>query len=454
MSACAMPASPARIARVALEPDAGSWGALMHEHIAQRGDLGPDTLGFREQVGLPADRPIVMGGHQAALWHPGILSKLLAADALARRTGAVVAWLVVDQDANDPFGVAIPERADRAPFRAGEWRAGPDAAGRPAMRVPAATPNEAPDAATALELSDRFERIRRALLANAGAPSAAAQLTEALFDLLDGIADRPRVVYASQIARTDLFARVMERTLLDPDGTRAAYNDAAQRHPDAGVRPLARNATGGIELPVWRLDPHGRRAPVYHDQVSDDVELVPRGMLATGLARLAACDLFVHGTGGAAYEPINDAWVPSLMGSAPLAPFVTATADVHLLLSGELVAPANAARARWAAHHARHHPGMLGDHDAQHARDALIARIEEMPAGSPGRAEAFAALHELLRAARDRNAAALGALTHAADDLEGRTDRAAVALDRGWSVALHDPATLWALRDRIGALFG
>ncbi len=451
MSACAMPAS--RVSRVTLDPEAGSWASLMQDHIARRGGLDADARTFREQLGLPTDRPIVMSGHQAELWHPGILAKFLAADALARRTGAALAWLVVDQDANDPHGLALPARADRAPFRAETWRMGPEPQGKPAFSVAAATPNEPPAFPLAVDLAERLDRIRDALLAHARAENAAVQLSEALFDVLDGVVERPRVVYASRVARTDVFARTIERMLGDPDGVCERYNAATAEHPQAGVRALARDA-GGVELPVWHIDGSGRRLPIRHGRISDTTTLVPRGMLATGLARAAGCDLFVHGTGGGAYEPINDAWLPAVLGGTPLAPFVTATADVHLLLSGELVSPRDAARARWGAHHARHHPGLLGDAGMQSERDALVERIRSEPVGSAERAAGFRALHGLLDAARERHAGALDALDRHAEELAARTDRAMVARDRAWSVALHDAATLGELRERIDARFG
>ncbi|MEQ8770166.1 MAG: hypothetical protein RIB60_06625 [Phycisphaerales bacterium] len=453
MSACAMPASPARIARVVLEPDAGSWGVMMHEHLARRGALDAGARAFREQLGLPTDRPVIMSGHQAELWHPGILTKFLAANALAERTGAAIAWLVVDQDANDPFGLAAPARADRAPFRTETWRMGPDAMGKPAMSLPAATPTGAPEFETAVDLGDRFERVRAALRARTDAPNAAVQLTEAVFDLLEGVVDRPQVVYASQIAETDLFARTIERMSDDAEPMRTRYNNATSDHPDAGVRPLGQSGAHGAELPVWRLDDSGRRLPVHAGELNDHPTLVPRGMLATGLARAAGCDLFVHGTGGGAYEPINDAWIPRLMDGGVLAPFVTATADAHLLLSGELVSRQDAQRARWEAHHARHHPGMLDDPDAQRTRNALVDRIRSAPVNSEERAELFRDLHAVLDEARSQHAAALDALDRHADELTARTDRSMVSQDRAWSVALHDLATLAALRERVESCF-
>jgi hypothetical protein len=63
---------------------------------------------MREQLGLPLDRPVIMSGHQAELWHPGILAKWIAGVEIARRVGGVFAWLHVDQDTNEPGAIDVP----------------------------------------------------------------------------------------------------------------------------------------------------------------------------------------------------------------------------------------------------------------------------------------------------------------------------------------------------------
>src|SRR5690606_23987135 len=87
-----------------VDPPATEWAAtlLRRDH--------PRLRAFRRQLGLPADRPIVMTGHQPALWHCGVLAKFLAADAAARALGAAPATLLVDQDVGDPAAVRRPER--------------------------------------------------------------------------------------------------------------------------------------------------------------------------------------------------------------------------------------------------------------------------------------------------------------------------------------------------------
>ena len=73
---------------------------------------------------MPAsgDAP-VWSGHQPGLWHPGILAKLLLADALAEAAGAKTPmWLVVDHDEVEPLSFDAPtKRGERLGSRACGW---------------------------------------------------------------------------------------------------------------------------------------------------------------------------------------------------------------------------------------------------------------------------------------------------------------------------------------------
>ena len=51
---------------------------------------------------------MVMSGHQAEVWHAGILTKMLALRGVAGAAGARAAWVVVDQDANEPGIIRYP----------------------------------------------------------------------------------------------------------------------------------------------------------------------------------------------------------------------------------------------------------------------------------------------------------------------------------------------------------
>ncbi|HED54374.1 MAG TPA: hypothetical protein ENJ00_09290, partial [Phycisphaerales bacterium] len=235
------------------DPEASAWRGLV------RGMPGDGRVRrFREQLGLPVDRPIIMAGHQAQLWHPGILVKHLAGEALAERLGGVSVWLVVDQDANEPFQFAAPARKGDEPMRRVELdllppaqRGGPK---RPTGLRPAIRP-EHPGRTGVFD--DRLDALVEAVAERAGESSAAAQVTQALFDWLDGIIARPKLVFASRIAETDLFQSLLESAKQDTEAWSAGFNLAVDAVPGSGAGRL--RAGEDPELPMWRLDGRGRR---------------------------------------------------------------------------------------------------------------------------------------------------------------------------------------------------
>ncbi|MEZ6317420.1 MAG: hypothetical protein R3B49_01510, partial [Phycisphaerales bacterium] len=291
--------------------------------------------------------------------------------------------------------------------------------------------------------------------AHAGADHAAAQVTDALFDLLAPVTPRPAIVYASALARTDLFARLLAHLRNDPARAHETYNRAVARHPDAGVRALGVDPARGVELPVWRIDADHKRRPAFAADLADlpNDALCARGMLMSAMLRLAGCDLFIHGTGGRAYEPINDdwldAWLGDSLGGARPAPFVTASADLLLPLGGPGATDADVRAARWRAHHANHHPADLGDTARQRERDALVRTIASLPRRSPERATAFADLHRLLADHRRAHDEELGKIAMKTLDIQRRAAERLPREDRTWAAFLHGTDRLLALRDRI-----
>lgn len=462
MSACvegvarALDASAAPEPAVHLDPDPARWADLL-------GAFAPtdDQRRFRAQLGLPTDRPIVMGGHQAQMWHAGILAKVLAANALAERTGAAVAWVVVDQDENDVFRVPYPERDARGRLGRTVWNAAAgsvdaNAPGLPAFARPPVRPAPLPPDSASSSMDPwvraRLESARAALGAHADADNAAVQVTDALFDLLTPVTPRPAIIYASALARTDLFARLLTHLRDDPARAHETYNRAVARHPDAGVRALGVDPARGVELPVWRIDADHKRRPAFAADLPNDA-LCARGMLMSAMLRLAGCDLFIHGTGGRAYEPINDDWLDAWLGhaldGARPAPFVTASADLLLPLGGPGATDDDVRDARWRAHHAQHHPGDLGDAARQRERDALVRTIASLPRHSPERAAKFTDLHRLLTGHRREHDAELGKIAMKALDIERRAAERLPREDRTWAVPLHETGRLLTLRDRI-----
>ncbi|MEO0484002.1 MAG: hypothetical protein AAF138_10315 [Planctomycetota bacterium] len=441
-----------------LDPAPDTWAALLQTPAADE-----RTRRFRAQLGLPTDRPIVMSGHQVQFWHPGILAKLIAANELAERTGAAVAWMLVDHESPSPSSLHFPAIDPTGRFRVRGRTLDPTDNQR-ALSGPTFDPQApelhagwSPEASVASRLDTLVEAVR----AQRSAGDKGAQLTEAQFEQLAPVTPPPVTLRVTDIARTDLFAELIEQLQRDPAAAHAAYNDAVAQHPESGMRPLAEDPEWGVELPLWvRTGAQHRPAFDRRDlPASSDIHadrFIPRALLSTGLMRLAGCDLFIHGFGGQRYEPVNDAWLAHWTNSpikAGPAPFVAASADLRLELQGDTVTEADAARARWHAHHARHHPAAFNDHAAQRERDRLVADISEAPRDSERRRTLFAELHALLDTARSAHAAELTSLDERGADLAQAARETNIRTRRDWPAVLYPAAQLAALQAAIAAAF-
>jgi hypothetical protein len=309
---------------VTLEPRGSEWSSLV-----KRTPLSAFQIRLREQLGLPTDRPVIMSGHQAELWHPGILAKWFAGIALARRVGGVFVWLHVDQDTNEPGVIDVPafdasgvlvkrtltliEQTKDIPTGARPAQPIDPASARPARGETLVDPNA-------------VMRIVEALNRHADAPTLALQFGRTVEFLARDVMGEPtapvHAITTSQLAATDAFAAMVDLLRSDPVRAAETHNLAAAASPEAGIRALGvKRSTSPeqsprVELPLWRVKPGVPRTPVMLSQLDSipPAELRPRALLMTGLARLGACDLFIHGTGGGVYDRITDAWFESWLG--------------------------------------------------------------------------------------------------------------------------------------------
>lgn len=418
------------------------------------------ALHFRRELGIDDTGPIVMTGHQPGFWHAGILAKYLAARVIADRTGAALAWCVPDMDVNDPGAVRMPVRIDGV-TGPGKWAVeestllgwpGVPRVGRfsePTLLVPSGA------LAPGVPVGDPptgFARVVELLDRCSGEPTSARQVWRAHAALLEarfGLSADTPVVYATGLARTSLFRDLVDRMRADPVACVNLYNEAAERHPDSGVRPLlAGKRPGLVELPLWRLEPGRPRREVSADEldVIDPAHLAPRALLFTGILRLAGCELFLHGTGGGVYDRVTEDWFGGWLGETlPRAGVVSATALLDLGVPE--VGREDLARAVWRAHHARHTPAMLGDEPGQTEKERCLARIRS--GDRVERAEAFAEMQGVLDRARARGGARMEQFEREAQDVRAALADAAIADDRAWPWMLHSDETLGALREEI-----
>lgn len=417
----------------------------------------PDAAALRVALGLPTDRAVVMAGHQPTLWHPGILAKWLAVAHAARAFDAVPAWVVVDHDAVDPLVLRVPTRDPAGALAVETLRFGgapPPARDTPALAIPASAAHGftrrgsiVPECAAI-----GLDTVEAALRSHADAPNAAMQATRAVRDLAQRLFPAlPTMapIPASTLGVTERFRCTLDR-FRAPDASEA-YARAARANPRAGIRPLAPG-----ELPAWVIDGARRRPHRVDEKIpAGSATLAPRALLLTFLLRSGACDLFVHGTGGAGhdglagYDRVMEAWARELFPGDSLAPTAVATATLLLPFPGGRDSPRE--RALWEAHRAPHDPTRVGDGALAREKASALDRLASLPRKSAARRDAYRDLHALLASYRDRRAADLATIhTRAADARRSPSDWH-VRHDRTWAFPLHPRGALEALSNAVAA---
>lgn len=384
-----------------------------------------------------------MSGHQAECWHAGILAKRLV---LPKGRGG---WVVVDQDTNDPLGVAYP---GPGPSRA-LWRMGPGVADVPTASLGAVRVGEAPVDTTPASVGAGLRDLKRAMESHERAPTLAEQVARAVESLVvervEGTEAVP-LVFATALAGTARFGELLDLMRREPDACVAAYNAAAAAHPGARLRALKIEG-GRVELPLWRLTAGAAREPVYADELraGETTGLAPRALLMTGLLRLDLCDLFVHGLGGEVYDPAMEQWFAAWLGeNTGLAPTAMVTATLRLPFEVPVMTPEEIDRAKWLAHHATHDPGGIGDAGWASERAAALERVR----GAAGRAEkrlAYLAMRGVVERYRAARGAALAELADRGAEAARHRARAHVVHDRTWPWVLHGGEALRDLAGRV-----
>ncbi|MFN3168235.1 MAG: hypothetical protein ACE37H_14330 [Phycisphaeraceae bacterium] len=419
--------------------------------------------------------PIIATGHQPTLWHPGILAKDLAADALARRVGGSALHLVVEHNPLGPITLDLPTRqGDTLGVRRLSLGARPTAATLPPNRTPALDPGrvaqQLDDAAASNNLPpvrDGLRRIAEAY-ASAGDRDRLSAQTTAVLDALK----RPYLSQPTRARPTSALVtqRFVDRLLADPVRCVRCYNRAAHAHPDAGVRPLYLGRDV-VEAPLWAQD-RGPSVPVFvdlgdsarpflftqHQQIGlagpDALGyLRPRAVTLSAVMRSEHCDLFIHGTGGGVYDRVTERWWQDWIGE-PLAPMAVVSADVYLPLSAPQATRDELIHEQWFAHHLPHNVDLYTDasDDTEAALRAEKRRLLDHmndDRDKRRRSKAFQRIHainaELCTRHRTKLAEAEARLTQARTGVAN----AAIARRRDWCFALYPPDSLMALRNGI-----
>lgn len=449
--------------------------------------------------------PIIATGHQAGLWHPGILAKCIAAVEYAKAVGGHPLFVLVDHDDNDALRLELPTvedgRLGTHVVQLGESL--PDVAlvSQPKIdwKHAANVLRETRGHLGARLLCDIEPIISAAESMLPMSHTCASQMAGFMQKLMEPVLGTLSIHMASDRVSPDLVRRMLS----DAARSVQCYNKAVAQHPQAGIPPL-NIERDRVELPLWYVgNPWGHRASfgeaeildwprdgqgnqvfiarprqrVYADLsdstpllVRDDGEpvpsvrkepngryigLAPRALSLTAMLRSTACDLFIHGHGGGVYDLVMEAWWQAWIGQ-PLAPMAVVSADVNLDFPGvPLAQPSDLTRAIWYAHHLphnldRHLPREWVDVSLASRKQDVLAHMND-DQDAKRRAASFRELHRINQTLGTQHAEVIRLADEQVAQVRAGVQNRRIAAKRDWSFALYPQSSLDELTRQIRA---
>ena len=417
------------------------------------------SLGFRP--GETAGDLIVATGHQPVLPHPGIWLKNHLAWRVAQQIGAASVNFIVDNDTVDLGQIKVPALGERGlEARAAPFVPCPRGVAAEEITVrrdaPGALAEAARLAGTALPdtLADDF------VAAAAPADSLADFVSRPRRQIEEGFGVRNLELPVSRLCSTDGFLLFCAHIAADAERFVSAYNRALARHraehnvtnPVEPVPDLGRKGDR-LELPFWVWREGEVRRPMLvaggapgavREAVDAGLKIRPRALAMTMFFRLFCCDLFVHGMGGARYEPVNDAIIREFFGAEPPA-YVAASATLLVKPGVPVPSPEDVLELRQRIRRMRTTPERFVDElapDDAEARDLARRRVELRDLSAVPRRERKSAFVESKKLASQLQERIEPHILAAEQELARAEELRAALEDREYPFFLHPRAAL------------
>ena len=444
-------------------------------------------------------QPWVITGHQLEFYHAGVWAKVLAADTLAHRTGALAIDVLVDHDRVDELGFDVPVQVGDTWVRQSiTWALSPQT---PADSLHAPAPEQFSTWQSALAACPRARSDSLARMLTELNPPAIGSREYTLW-LSSARARFERAmgldvwhVPTSLLCASETWVVFVREWMTHAEPWTASYNrHLAAYRKRAGIvnpqhpMPNLQRIGDTFELPFWIYRPGEPRqrlfvrreanrllvpvdgrdfdvtddlAPLLATNSADSYQIRPRALTLTMYVRLFLADLFIHGIGGALYDQVTDGIMQELWGVVP--PYGCVSAAWLLPLESTTGAVASESQLQHRRHHLQHNPQLAMDSTVAaapelaallRARQELIAGLEsslaaDRIAGKSRRAEMFRSLHETNAAL---HTATPGILQRLDDQLAGArraAEQGAVTQWREYFFALHSLESLHRLIDTV-----
>ena len=469
-----------------VEPPLDHWHIRSGESIDRSVLIGQiQNNAHRLGTGKPSNHaPLIATGHQAWLWHPGILAKDLVMTRFAQQTDADTFHLVVDQDSHESLHLQLPVIHDQRLATETIHLAATD------VRIPTGWQPPVDPTSVQHHLVDVQQRLGDSLAVDLDpviqafrelppCQTLAQQITVVLTRLRKPYFDQPiPVCFVSDVIRLPSYQPWLDHMLADATHCVRSYNHAVDHHPSAHIAKL-RVEPDRVELPLWAVRWEEPRQRVFADlagqsnvltfdngqpvtplspgitptpENSEAFSLTPRAMCLTAILRQWCCDLFVHGRGGIEYDRATEQWWRSWQNK-PLAPMTAVSADLPMNFSVPVADHDKLHHAQWWSHHIPHNLDRTTSNKHTPHRLTLEKRnlIDHMndDRNPIRRATAYQRIHQI-------NAQLAKIYPHVLTDAANRLTHAQIgvlnhkiATKRDWCFALYDPSQIQSLEREL-----
>ncbi len=330
---------------------------------------------LENHYGISNERPVATG-HQPVIYHPGLLFKNHFTGQAARQMGTTPAInLVVDTDLAH-VNVPVPAYSHGEPVKTFARIANEKeltfSAFHPSHEQVQAFFTFIREHITSLaqdRITEAFDQYKAAFDQAYRDGSSFVDALVILRNRFDAWLGYPiRDVKVSGLARSFPYWQYIAFILQHIEAYRTAYNQAIEENRRKDYQPVRfmHQYQGWIELPFW-LEDNGQRHSVYFkkqpgqfrfwapeaqreitlslngttpeqvaEQLQEHLILYPKATTLTQLIRLFLCDVFVHGSGAAEYEQVNNRFLQLFFSMDRAPAFYTATGDLYLPFSDDM----------------------------------------------------------------------------------------------------------------------
>ncbi len=361
-------------ARTRLVQSAEQFVLRLHG-IADDADIPANTAGLL--TGVPENQPLVMTGHQPAIFHSGLTFKYETTQQFAADNNAIGVAVVIDTDVGDAGQFSYPQLSpsqNDAPTTA-------LAIDTVATSTTLYGHSRLRDVSELKQLGQHLnDQLRSQSLdaaadgttmvftayANLAAVRATAMEANLITRWQNGVGSRLLELPLSAIASFPEVLTLTADILKQPIRFAKAYNSALDVFRDehnirntANPFPNLKVEDDTCELPFWLISHNKQKRHVLEAELNgnetkllanggtvdtftgnitaealepmllQNIQIVPRGALITAFLRLLFSDLFVHGTGGGRYDRFTDEFIRSWWNVEP-PPFTIASASRFL----------------------------------------------------------------------------------------------------------------------------